>query len=98
VVREGPDRVVVQVSAGQPGYLVLGDTYYPGWRATVDGEPAEIVAANHAFRAVPLGAGEHTVIFQYAPRSFQVGAWVTLVAMLLLGAAGAVARLWGRSA
>ncbi|MFN2225923.1 MAG: YfhO family protein [Anaerolineae bacterium] len=98
VTREGPDLVVVQASAQRPGYLVLADAFYPGWRATVDGEPAEILAADHAFRAVALDAGEHTIVFQYAPRSFRVGAWVTLAALLLLGAAGAAAPPWGRPA
>jgi hypothetical protein len=84
VERPGPDRVVVQVRATQPGYLVLTDTYYPGWRATVDGELAEIVPANHAFRAVRLGAGAHTVVFEYSPLSFRLGAWTTLGAGLLL--------------
>ena len=68
----------------QPGYLVLTDTYYPGWQATVDEEPAQILAADHAFRAVALGPGEHMVIFEYTPLSFRIGAWTSLAAALLL--------------
>jgi uncharacterized membrane protein YfhO len=68
----------------QPGYLVLTDTYYPGWRATVDGQPAEILEANHAFRAVQLDRGEHTVTFEYEPLSFRLGAWLTLLALVVL--------------
>jgi uncharacterized membrane protein YfhO len=68
----------------QPGYLVLTDTHYPGWQATVDGAPAEILVANHAFRAVVLGAGQHIVEFIYRPLSFRLGAWLTLAATLLL--------------
>jgi len=86
VVREGPNRVVVQANAAQPGYLVLADIYYPGWQATVDGKPTDILAANHAFRAVELAAGEHTVVFEYTPLSFRAGAWITLGAALLLAA------------
>jgi len=71
----------------QAGYLVLTDTFYPGWQATVDGEPAEILPADHAFRAVSLEAGEHTIRFEYRPLSFRVGAWVSLGAGLLLAAA-----------
>jgi hypothetical protein len=84
VRREGPDRVVIQVEMTQAGYLVLADTYYPGWRALVDGQETEILAANHAFRAVALTAGEHTVVFEYAPLSFRLGAWISLGALLLL--------------
>jgi hypothetical protein len=47
----------------------------------VDGEPAEILPADHAFRAIDLTAvekGEHTVVFEYAPLSFRLGAWISL--------------------
>ncbi len=84
LLRQGPNRVIIQVKMDRAGYLVLTDTDYPGWRAMVDGEPAEILPANHAFRAVALGAGEHTVIFEYAPLSFRVGAWITAGAILWL--------------
>ncbi len=84
VLREGPNRVIIQVNMAQSGYLVLTDTFYPGWRATVDGEAVEILPADHAFRAVGLEAGEHTVVFEYAPLSFRVGAWVSLGAGVLL--------------
>ncbi len=89
VLRERPDRVIIQVSMTAAGYLVFADTYYPGWRALVDDQPAEILPANHAFRAVALGAGEHTVMFEYAPLSFRLGACLTLGAALLL-----VTTLW----
>jgi uncharacterized membrane protein YfhO len=68
----------------QAGYLVLADTYYPGWRAEVDGAETEILVANHAFRAVALELGKHTVVFEYAPISFQIGAWITLGSSLVL--------------
>ncbi|HFD39624.1 MAG TPA: hypothetical protein ENJ31_07250 [Anaerolineae bacterium] len=84
LLRQGPNRVIIQVKMNRAGYLVLTDTDYPGWRAMVDGEPTKILPANHAFRAVALGAGEHTVIFEYAPLSFRVGAWITAGAVLLL--------------
>lgn len=84
VLRQGPDRVIIQVNMSQAGFLVLTDTYYPGWWATVDGEPAKILLANHAFRAVELPADVHTVVFRYAPLSFRLGAAIALDAALLL--------------
>jgi hypothetical protein len=83
ILREGANRVIIHVTTPQNGFMVLTDTHYPGWQATVDGQPAEILAANHAFRAVELGAGEHTVVFAYRPLTFRLGGWITLAAMLL---------------
>jgi len=96
VLRQGPDRVIVEVNMAQPGYLVLADTYYPGWTATANGASVEILPANHAFRAIQLDRGQHTVVFQYAPLSFRLGAWTTLCAALLLGALLAITLLKAR--
>jgi hypothetical protein len=68
-----PERVVVAVDARTPAYLVLADTFDPGWSATVDGEPAPVVPAYVAFRAVYVGQGSHTVEFQYRPAGFRLG-------------------------
>ena len=86
ILREGQDRAIIDVTTTQPGYLVLTDTHYPGWRATVDGQPVEILEANHAFRAVQLDQGEHTIVFTYEPLSFRLGAWITLLALVALAA------------
>ena len=68
----------------QPGYLVLADTYYPGWTAEVDGQEAELLTANHAFRAVALGTGNHTVVFRFISPAFRVGVLITLGALLVV--------------
>lgn len=67
-------RVAARVQLDAPGYLVLSDAYYPGWRATVDGQPAPILRANGFVRAVLLSPGEHTVEFTFAPASLGAGA------------------------
>jgi uncharacterized membrane protein YfhO len=66
----------------QPGYLVLAYTHYPGWRATVDGRPREILRANYAFMALPLGPGEHRVILSYRPMSLALGAAISGLSLL----------------
>jgi uncharacterized membrane protein YfhO len=66
----------------------LSDTYYPGWKAWVDGRPEKIYQANYAFRAVPLSAGVHQVKFVYDPVSFKWGAGVTLLGILICLAMG----------
>lgn len=79
-----PEKVVVRAALAEPGYLVLSDTYYPGWEAWVDGQPAAILRADLLFRAVALEAGEHVVEFRYRPASLRWGAGISLAALAVL--------------
>lgn len=54
-------------------FLFLSDTYYPGWKVTLDRKPSPIYRANYAFRGAMVPAGKHTVTFTYQPNSFTVG-------------------------
>ena len=81
-----PGRVEVDADAPRGGWLFLSDTYFPGWRATVDGRERPIAPAWVAFRAVGLEPGRHRVVFEYRPRSFRVG--------LLLSALGWGVWMW----
>ncbi len=97
MVSYAPEEVIVDVTTDAPGYLVLTDTFYPGWRASVDGEPAEISRADVAFRAVRLEPGAHRVEFRYRPASVRWGAWISGVALFIwLGVL--VWALWRRRA
>jgi hypothetical protein len=78
------ERVAIDTDAPGRRLLVLSDTWFPGWRATVDGGPVAIARANVAFRAVPLAAGRHRVVFEYAPASFRIGATISTAALLAL--------------
>jgi uncharacterized membrane protein YfhO len=64
--------------------MCIRDRYHPGWRATIDGQPAEIVRANHVMRGVVVPAGTHTIEFRLAPVSLRNGALVSLAALMLL--------------
>jgi hypothetical protein len=79
-----PGRVEVEASAPEGGWLLLADTWYPGWRATVDGVDVEVYRADFLFRAVRLPPGEHRVVFRYAPSSFYAGSAVSALAWVLL--------------
>jgi hypothetical protein len=88
VVEQGSQRVLLTVEAPSAGFVVLTDTFYRGWQATVDGQPATIWPANLAFRAVAVEAGPHEIVFSYQPRSFTIGLWVsaiTLITVLITG-------------
>ena len=83
IVEDLPERVVIETDAETPAYLVLSDTYDPGWSATVDGRAAPIRPAYVAFRAVFLPAGKHTVVFTYRPAGFELGLKLTCGGVLL---------------
>jgi uncharacterized membrane protein YfhO len=59
------NRVEVSVEANKDGWLVLTDSYYPVWRAKVDGRKTSIYRANFNFRAIMVPAGRHQVVFEY---------------------------------
>jgi hypothetical protein len=82
-----PDDVKIDASLPQPGYLLLLDTYFPGWSATVNGEPAPIHRADYNFRAVSLPAGRSSVCFSYRPESLRIGLYLCAAGILALGAA-----------
>lgn len=76
-------EVVLQEKVKSPGgFWFESEWFYPGWRAYVDGKETPIYRANFMFRAVPLPPGQHTVKFVYAPWTFKIGAWVSLVTLL----------------
>jgi len=84
VLSESTTRVALRARASAPGYLVLADAYDPGWIATVDGQPAEVLRANVAFRAVAVPAGTHEVEMRYVPRAVRLGVLVSGLSSALL--------------
>jgi len=62
-----PEQVEIEVDSAEPGYLLLTDAYYPGWRVTVNGVETPIRRADVMFRAVAVPAGRSTVAFTYHP-------------------------------
>jgi hypothetical protein len=84
VVEQGPNGVLLRVEAPTSGFVVLTDTFYPGWQATLDGQPVQIWPANLAFRAVAVEAGSHEIIFSYRPRSFTIGLWTSVITLTLV--------------
>lgn len=76
-----PNRVMVRAKTAANAYLILADTWYPGWRAFVDGKETEIYRANYVQRAVYLGPGEHVVEFVYFPLTFKIGLGISVAAL-----------------
>jgi hypothetical protein len=92
------NRTTIRAVLQQPGYLVVADTWYPGWQATVDGEAVPILRANYAFRAVRLEAGTHSVEMVYRPRAVAVGVAVSLASLAALAGGLCLVRRRGRQA
>ena len=86
-----PTRAEIHAYSSVPddGFLFLNDAYYPGWRATVNGEDVPIYRANVMFRAVRVPAGESTVVFEFVPMlwyyAMAFGAVVWLLVMVTAG-------------
>lgn len=81
-----PDHVRLEVECPSPRYLVAALARYPGWQATLDGAPAEILDANTAFMALDVPAGRHVIELTYEPASFRDGLWLALLgATIALG-------------
>lgn len=75
-------RIVLEVDAASDALLVASETYYPGWRAWVDGQPSQILLTDVAFRGIPVAAGRHEVVMEFAPRILWWSAAVSLLAWL----------------
>lgn len=93
-----PERVEVEVEAGRTALLVLGDAWYPGWKASVDGRPEPIHRVDHALRGVVVRPGDRRVTFEYDPASFRIGSALSLAGLGLLGLGALGLARTGRAA
>lgn len=79
VARYEGERIDLDASVAMNSLLVLGEKYYRGWRATVDGKVAEIYPVNHVLRGIYLTPGMHKVEFVFDPTPFKIGKYLTLI-------------------
>jgi hypothetical protein len=90
VTRYEPDRIVVEAQLSDDGVLVLGEIWYPGWRAMVDGERQPVEPVAEFLRGVPLTPGDHRVVLIYDPASVRWGGRISLAGWLALGLGGLI--------
>jgi len=94
IIAYAPEQVTIHVQSVEAALLVLSDTAYPGWTATVDGVATPIYTTNYLFRGVPVPPGEHTITFAYSPSNWQ---WGLLLSGIGLGLTVLLARRRGRA-
>ncbi len=85
VARNDPGRVELIAQLNRPGLVILADAFFPGWRLTIDGQPATILRANRLMRVAAVWPGRHVLVYTYDPWSFRMG--------VMLSAAPGVASL-----
>lgn len=90
-----PDRMRLRAEGPWPGYLVLTDNAYPFWRASIDGEPAELLQGNYTFRALAITPGTHEIRLWIDHRRFRLGLRISGLLVLALAMAGGM-HWWSR--
>ncbi|MFQ5536589.1 MAG: hypothetical protein ACE5GJ_03980 [Gemmatimonadota bacterium] len=86
-----PNRLRLRVRSDRPALLVIGDNWFPAWKARVNGAPVPVLRANYTLRAVPVPAGEDIrVEMRYHSSTLTASAWVSAVVLLLLLVGGGV--------
>jgi Bacterial membrane protein YfhO len=89
------ERVVVKTNGARNALLVLTDSWAPGWKASIDGNDADVQRVDYLIRGVAVPAGEHTVEFRYQPATWRWGWAISLITLLGLAAAALVG--WRRA-
>jgi hypothetical protein len=87
-----PERVAIDVVAERDCFVLFQDTYYPGWKATVDGRPVEIERTDIGLRAIKVDSGSHHVEMVFRPKSLVVGLILSLAGVFLTAAYAWTAR------
>ena len=79
-----PNELEYEVESTTGGVVVFSEIYYPGWTATIDGEPLELGRVNYVLRAAYVPSGKHLVHMEYKPASVGVTETIAYIAIILL--------------
>ena len=84
IIKYDPNEIAFEVTLDKPGYFLLTDIFHPDWQTTINGEPADILVADYAFRAVALGPGTHAIEMWYEPAGWTIGLLVSGLTWLII--------------
>lgn len=88
-----PNRLIYKTSSPKDGVAVFSEIYYPGWQATIDGQPADIARADYILRVMNVPGGEHTIEMWFDPQSIHITESIAYAALALL-LIGVMVLLW----
>ena len=84
VMLETADKMDITVESQADGWLMISTTWYPGWKAYVDGKEMPVSRADYLFMAVNVPEGQHQISLVYQPESFSVGGILSLTGLILI--------------
>ena len=87
-----PNELTYECQTGKGGVVVFSEIYYPGWTATVDGQPAEVGRVNYILRALNVKPGKHEIVLTFKPQTVKTTETIayTSYLILLLAVAGGI--------
>ncbi|MEI6208113.1 MAG: YfhO family protein [Desulfuromonadales bacterium] len=89
-ITRGGNHLLIEAVSNKDGILVVNDSYWPGWRATIDGREVPIWRADYVVRAVPWPAGRHVLEMSYKPKELLIGLLVSMMGGIVLIASAIV--------
>jgi uncharacterized membrane protein YfhO len=83
LLKDTDEEIIMNTENNKDNVLVVADSYYPGWQATIDGKETEIFPANINQRAIFVGAGQHQIRFKFISQSFETGKKISIIFFIL---------------
>ncbi len=84
IVSYQPNQLTIETRTAKRGMLVVSEIHYPGWEATIDGQPVDIYQTNYLLRGVVLPEGSHRIVMRYAPPVVFWGGVISSLTTLLV--------------
>jgi hypothetical protein len=94
IVKYEPDRVTIDANLTRRGIVVLGDNWFPGWKASVDGKDVGVERVDYVLRGTVVDRGSHLIEYRYQPASWRIGWILSLLALVALVASILWKRPW----
>ena len=81
-IEKRPNKLALVIENQKPGFLVISETWYPGWVVEINGKRGEILKANYLFRGLFLEPGINSIVFLYHPESFYWGSIISICGLI----------------